>query len=236
MWERRRARLLSLYEQLRPVAIVVELFPFGRAKFARELVPLLDTARRDRRAVRSIASVRDLLVTDKRDQQEHDDLVADRLRRYFDAVSDGVVHGCRRGGIAGDRRARNRRAQRRAVRPGSRLRDGRVMGTAAMSAITGRQRTGPNRPRPRLDRFHTPARAPRSGFLTDSIGGVPRMLFPCRSCITCLHAVRQRKEEASDQDFCLAARDFEVGGVTWRRRPSVALVYAARSRGRRGEP
>jgi predicted glycosyltransferase len=88
-WERRRARLLSLYEQLRPVAIVVELFPFGRAKFARELVPLLDTARRDRRAVRLIASVRDLLVTDKPDQQEHDDLVADRLRRYFDAV---IVH------------------------------------------------------------------------------------------------------------------------------------------------
>jgi len=88
-WDRRRARLLSLYAQLRPVAILVELFPFGRAKFARELVPLLESARRDAPAVKVIASVRDLLVTDKRDQQGHDDLAAERLRRYFDAV---VVH------------------------------------------------------------------------------------------------------------------------------------------------
>lgn len=88
-WDRRRARLESLYAELRPVAIVVELFPFGRAKFARELEPLLEAARRDERRPRVISSVRDLLVTAKRDQQGHDDLAADRLRRWFHAV---IVH------------------------------------------------------------------------------------------------------------------------------------------------
>ncbi|MHB1568096.1 MAG: glycosyltransferase family protein [Solirubrobacteraceae bacterium] len=89
-WERRRSRLLSLYAELAPVAIIVELFPFGRAKFAGELEPLLEAARRDERGPRVISSVRDLLVTAKRDQQRHDDLAAERLRRYFDAV---IVHG-----------------------------------------------------------------------------------------------------------------------------------------------
>ncbi len=88
-WARRRARLLSLYAELQPVAVVVELFPFGRAKFAGELEPLLEMARRDARGVKVVSSVRDLLVTDKRDQVGHDDLAADRLRRYFDAV---IVH------------------------------------------------------------------------------------------------------------------------------------------------
>lgn len=88
-WERRRERLLSLEAQLEPVAIVVELFPFGRAKFARELVPLLDAARSRDDGTVVVSSVRDLLVTDKRDQRAHDDLAAARLDRHFDAV---VVH------------------------------------------------------------------------------------------------------------------------------------------------
>jgi predicted glycosyltransferase len=88
-WDRRRALLLSLYRELRPAALMIELFPFGRAKFARELLPLLDMARSDRRPVKTISSVRDLLVTNKRDQQAHDDLAAARLSHYFDAV---IVH------------------------------------------------------------------------------------------------------------------------------------------------
>lgn len=88
-WDRRREVLLSLYAALGPVAVVVELFPFGRRKFARELVPVLECARRDPRPVKVISSVRDLLVTDKRDQRAHDDLAGGRLSRYFDAV---IVH------------------------------------------------------------------------------------------------------------------------------------------------
>lgn len=86
-WERRRELLLWAYRAARPAAIVVELFPFGRTSFARELLPLLAAARADR--VRVISSVRDLLVTAKRDQQAHDDLTAARLEHYFDAV---IVH------------------------------------------------------------------------------------------------------------------------------------------------
>lgn len=88
-WDSRRERLLALYRELLPAALVVELFPFGRAKFASELLPLLSAARGDPRPVQVIASVRDLLVANKRDQRAHDDLAAARLTAYFDAV---VVH------------------------------------------------------------------------------------------------------------------------------------------------
>ncbi len=88
-WDARRERLLALYRELLPAALVVELFPFGRAKFAHELLPLLSAARRDARPVQVIASVRDLLVANKRDQRAHDDLAAARLTAYFDAV---IVH------------------------------------------------------------------------------------------------------------------------------------------------
>lgn len=88
-WERRRLLLLELYAELRPIAIMVELFPFGRAKFATELEPLLQAARQEPRGVAVISSVRDLLVTAKPDQERHDNQAAVRLNSYFDAV---IVH------------------------------------------------------------------------------------------------------------------------------------------------
>ena len=44
--------ILAAFRAVRPAAVLVELFPFGRAKFARELVPLLEAARARRRAHR----------------------------------------------------------------------------------------------------------------------------------------------------------------------------------------
>ena len=83
-----RARLiLQAYEELRPAAVVVELFPFGRKKFGRELLPLLAAARREPRPVVA-CSLRDLLVG-RHDQASHDERASRLANEYFDAV---LVH------------------------------------------------------------------------------------------------------------------------------------------------
>ena len=46
-WAARRERILATYDAVRPSVVLVELWPFGRAKFGRELLPLLEAARRD---------------------------------------------------------------------------------------------------------------------------------------------------------------------------------------------
>jgi len=84
--EERTNLLLSLYDALRPDVIVVELFPFGRKKLLPELAPLLDRAREDERRPRVASSVRDILVTGRHDQQNHDDRAAGWLDRWFDLV------------------------------------------------------------------------------------------------------------------------------------------------------
>src|ERR1700754_3905172 len=44
-WAVRSGRIRATVRATRPSVVLVELFPFGRAKFARELVPLLQEAR-----------------------------------------------------------------------------------------------------------------------------------------------------------------------------------------------
>jgi len=87
--ELRRARLLAELERFRPDAIVLELFPFGRRKFAFELVPLLDANRARSRPAVVISSVRDILVS-KRDQERYERQTCELVDRYFDLV---LVHG-----------------------------------------------------------------------------------------------------------------------------------------------
>lgn len=86
----RRVRLLAVLRDERPAVLVLEMFPFGRKKFADELVPLLEAAHAwgtDR--PRIACSVRDLLVTARRDQRGFDDRVRALADRYFDVV---LVH------------------------------------------------------------------------------------------------------------------------------------------------
>ena len=83
----RRERILAAYRALRPAAVVVELFPFGRAKFARELVPLLEAARAD--GALTACSLRDILVSARADQQRHDDRAVALANEHLDAV---LVH------------------------------------------------------------------------------------------------------------------------------------------------
>jgi predicted glycosyltransferase len=82
-------RVLETFRRARPSAIVVELFPFGRKKLARELVPLLEEARAATPRPAVISSVRDILVRGRSDQERHDELAARRADHYLDAV---LVH------------------------------------------------------------------------------------------------------------------------------------------------
>ncbi len=89
-WNRRLDTLLNLLTALGPAALVVELFPLGRRKFAREIIPLLEHARSLDEPPAIVCSVRDILVAGGPDQQAKDDDAAERLNRHFDAL---LVHG-----------------------------------------------------------------------------------------------------------------------------------------------
>jgi predicted glycosyltransferase len=86
---RRRRLLLETFRSLRPAVVVVELFPFGRRRFADELVPLLEEAHAATRRPVLVSSVRDILVGRGPDQQAHDTISCVLANRYLDAV---LVH------------------------------------------------------------------------------------------------------------------------------------------------
>jgi predicted glycosyltransferase len=86
-WAARRERILATLRAVRPAAVLVELFPFGRAKFARELVPLLEAAR----ALGAVTacSLRDILVGKRPDQRAHDERACALANAHLDVV---LVH------------------------------------------------------------------------------------------------------------------------------------------------
>jgi len=85
----RHELIVEAARMLRPAVVLVELFPFGRKKFAGEILALIRAARAQRRDVRVVCSLRDILVDARRDQQHHDDRARWLANRYFDAV---MVH------------------------------------------------------------------------------------------------------------------------------------------------
>jgi predicted glycosyltransferase len=86
--ERRRDRLLSLYDETAPDIVLTEMYPFGRRQMRFEVEPLLDRARSDPRRPLIASSVRDILV--EPDKPERVDEMVARVQRYFDLV---LVHG-----------------------------------------------------------------------------------------------------------------------------------------------
>jgi predicted glycosyltransferase len=86
-WAARRERILATFRAVDPAAVVVELFPFGRARFARELVPLLEAARAT--GARTVCSLRDILVSRRGDQRRHDDRAVALANEHLDAI---LVH------------------------------------------------------------------------------------------------------------------------------------------------
>lgn len=88
--QHRRDLMLTLVQDRRPDVLLLELFPFGRKKFERELLPLLTAAHAlgaERPLI--VCSLRDLLVTARRNQQDFDDRAREICQRYFDLV---MVH------------------------------------------------------------------------------------------------------------------------------------------------
>jgi len=86
---RRRALILEAFHACRPALVLVELFPFGRKKFAGELLPLLRAARASVSRPLVACSLRDILVSARDNQQRHDERARRLAQRYFDLV---LVH------------------------------------------------------------------------------------------------------------------------------------------------
>ena len=87
--ERRQKIIRETFERLRPAVVLVELFPFGRKKFASELLPLLQAARAAETRALVVCSLRDILVGERTKQQQHDDRAATLVNEFFDLI---LVH------------------------------------------------------------------------------------------------------------------------------------------------
>jgi predicted glycosyltransferase len=85
--ELRRARMLALHDELRPDVLFVELYPFGRRKFAAELVPLLEAARAA--DALTVCSLRDILVGSRANQARFDERASRTANALYDAI---LVH------------------------------------------------------------------------------------------------------------------------------------------------
>ncbi|MBE7472496.1 MAG: hypothetical protein DPW09_19610 [Anaerolineae bacterium] len=78
-------RLLAEFERFQPDVVIIELFPFGRKKFAFELIPLLARIRLKGSAVKVVCSLRDILIS-RPDQARYEAQVCALMNRYFDAL------------------------------------------------------------------------------------------------------------------------------------------------------
>ena len=86
----RRRLIDAAVVSTRPDVLLVELFPFGRKKFANEILPMIRAAKRQPKGPALVAcSLRDILVDARPDQKHHDDRARWLTDRYFDTV---IVH------------------------------------------------------------------------------------------------------------------------------------------------
>lgn len=81
----RKKVLFGLFDHFHPDVVVIELFPFGRKRFAFELLPLLAHIRLAAPSTQVVCSLRDILVT-KPDQTRHENWVVSLMNRYFDVL------------------------------------------------------------------------------------------------------------------------------------------------------
>jgi predicted glycosyltransferase len=84
----RRQQILATYADFQPDVVVIELFPFGRKKFAFELMPLLTRIRLAGGKTKVVCSLRDILVS-RPQQGRYEARVCDVINRYFDLI---LVH------------------------------------------------------------------------------------------------------------------------------------------------
>ena len=87
--DRRRKIIGAAFNELRPAVVLIELFPFGRKKFASELLPLLEAAHEPETRALVVCSLRDILVSQRKNQQQYDDRAAALANEFVDVV---LVH------------------------------------------------------------------------------------------------------------------------------------------------
>lgn len=86
----RRRIILETFRTSHPQVVLIELFPFGRKKFADELLPLLEEARNVLPSPPLVVcSLRDILVGRQENQRKHDERAVALANHYFDAI---LVH------------------------------------------------------------------------------------------------------------------------------------------------
>jgi len=85
----RKELLIRAFDSFKPDAVITELYPFGRKRFAFELIPLLERARRRKGRTAVVSSVRDVLVA-KKDEGRHEARVCKIINKYYHLV---LVHG-----------------------------------------------------------------------------------------------------------------------------------------------
>jgi len=83
--DRRKKMIRVTFDNIRPVVVLIELFPFGRKKFANEILPLLHAARSKGTRALVVCSLRDILVSRESDQ-EYNDRAAAWANEFFDLV------------------------------------------------------------------------------------------------------------------------------------------------------
>ena len=87
--DRRQEIISATFDKLRPAVVLVELFPFGRKKFASELLPLLQAAHTPETRALVVCSLRDILVRQRKNQQQYDDRAAALANEFVDVI---LVH------------------------------------------------------------------------------------------------------------------------------------------------
>ena len=85
---RRREALLAAFRNLRPQAVILEMYPFGRRQMRFELLPLLEAARAVVPRPLILSSLRDILA--KAPTAERATWIAAQIEASFDAV---LLHG-----------------------------------------------------------------------------------------------------------------------------------------------
>jgi predicted glycosyltransferase len=89
-FELRRQHILETFRTVRPEVVLIEFFPFGKKRFASELLPLLEAIDGLGPAAPVVAcSIRDILVGRGGGQEAFDDRASQLANDYFDAV---LVH------------------------------------------------------------------------------------------------------------------------------------------------
>ena len=87
--DRRQKIIRASFDELHPAVVFIELFPFGRKKFASELLPLLKAAHAPETRALVVCSLRDILVSQRKNQQQYDDRAAVLANEFVDLI---LVH------------------------------------------------------------------------------------------------------------------------------------------------